>query len=155
MASLHQQLATPGARLALSSRLKLFRHDLHGPKENSAFNDAARRRLARGFSIPSLYNHHIPVTTPCIDIMMVRSAEVDRLCNQYLQLEPALDFPSGSLLRNADIQEELYHRLFSADALPFPPPLRYQARALKQLLSKIEDSIDDWEEHVSFDAKMT
>ncbi|KAK8073239.1 hypothetical protein PG994_004138 [Apiospora phragmitis] len=72
---------------------------------------------------------------------------VNRFCSQYLQLERYLDFPSGQLLREAHVQDALLRRLFADDALAHPPPPRYQIRVLKDLVARIEASIDDWEEH--------
>ncbi|KAK8099668.1 uncharacterized protein PG998_012909 [Apiospora kogelbergensis] len=72
---------------------------------------------------------------------------VNRFCSQYLQLERDLDYPTGQLLREAHVQDALHHRLFAGDALAHPPPARYQVRVLKELVSRIEASIDDWEEH--------
>ncbi|KAI1371114.1 FAM86A protein [Hypoxylon crocopeplum] len=72
---------------------------------------------------------------------------VDRFCRQYLQLERDLDYPSALLLRDADVQDSLYRRLFADGALPHPPPQRYQLRVLKELMSRIEASIEDWDLH--------
>jgi hypothetical protein len=77
------------------------------------------------------------------------SQQVDRFCHQYLQLEQTPDYPDGETLRRPEVQDELYARLFAKDALKFPPPMRYQVRILKKLLSITEQSINDWEEHVS------
>lgn len=74
---------------------------------------------------------------------------VDRFCRQYLQLEPALDFPPGELLRLGAVQQSIYRRLFADDALSHAPPDRYRLRTLKALVARIEAAIDDWDEHVS------
>ena len=47
------------------------------------------------------------------------------------------------------MQEALFEALFAAGALRHKPPPRYEFRVLKELLSRIEASIDDWEQHVS------
>ena len=77
---------------------------------------------------------------------------IDRFCRQYLQLERELDYPAPTLLREQHVQEDLYRRVFSSDggavATP-PPPPRYQLRVLKELVKRIEASIDgDWEQYV-------
>lgn len=77
-----------------------------------------------------------------------RDDSIDRFCRQYLQLEWELDYPPTTLLREADVQDTLYHRLFADGALSYPPPQRYQLRVLKELMSRIEASIDDWDRHV-------
>ncbi|KAK8102185.1 Protein-lysine N-methyltransferase EFM3 [Apiospora sp. TS-2023a] len=80
---------------------------------------------------------------------------VNRFCSQYLQLERDLDFPSGQVLREAHVQDALHRRLFADDALAHPPPAKYQLRVLKELVSRIEASIDDWDEHEVSDDLMT
>ncbi|KAK4066818.1 hypothetical protein Trihar35433_7245 [Trichoderma harzianum] len=76
--------------------------------------------------------------------------QVDRFCHQYLQLEQHLDYPEPQNIRLPEVQDVIYQRLFADDSLPGgPPPLRYQVRVLKELVSRIESSIDDWDEHVS------
>lgn len=76
--------------------------------------------------------------------------QVDRFCHQYLQLEQSLDYPEPQNIRLPEVQDVIYQRLFADDSLPGgPPPLRYQVRVLKELVSRIEASIDDWDEHVS------
>jgi predicted nicotinamide N-methyase len=62
-------------------------------------------------------------------------------------VEPAPDFPDAELLRDEVVQETIYERVFS-DALPLRPPRRYQARILKELIARIEASIEDWDQHV-------
>lgn len=82
---------------------------------------------------------------------------IDRFCRQYLQLERELDYPAPTLLREQHVQEDLYRRVFSsssdggaaADGAPPLPPPRYQLRVLKELMKRIEASIDgDWEQYV-------
>jgi hypothetical protein len=60
-----------------------------------------------------------------------------------------LDYPDADLLRQSSVQEALYEHLFAEGAVPFPPPHRYRLRVLKELLSRIEKSINDWEEQVN------
>ncbi|KAI2618251.1 FAM86A protein [Hypoxylon sp. NC1633] len=81
------------------------------------------------------------------DIPKSRDAGVDRFCRQYLQLERHLDYPSPVLLRDTDVQDALYSTIFADGSLPYPPPLRYQLRVLKELTSRIEASIEDWDVH--------
>src|SRR3569833_4099005 len=74
--------------------------------------------------------------------------QVLRFCHQYLQVETRLDYPPASSIRRHDVQEYLFQHLFSDGALQHPPPQRYQRKTIKELLSRIENSIDDWEEYV-------
>lgn len=73
---------------------------------------------------------------------------MDRFCWQYLQLENSPDFPAPETLREEACQEELFRRLFADGALAHPPPHRYQLAVLKELVGRIEASIEDWDEHV-------
>ncbi|KAG8362049.1 hypothetical protein FVEN_g305 [Fusarium venenatum] len=73
--------------------------------------------------------------------------QVDRFCHQYLQLQPDLDFPESALLKTSQVQNEFYERLFADGAVRYGPPPRFQLRVLKELMSRIEASIDDWEEY--------
>lgn len=77
------------------------------------------------------------------------AAQIVRFSRQYLQLEPSPRFPDDHLLRQDETQDFLYKKLFAPDALTCAPPLRYQLRILKELVSRIEASIDDWDQHVS------
>jgi hypothetical protein len=52
-------------------------------------------------------------------------------------------------LREASTQEAIFQSVFAEDAVRYGPPLRYQLRALKELVAKIEASIEDWDAHVS------
>lgn len=74
---------------------------------------------------------------------------VDRFCHQYIQLEPTLDYPKTTLLRESHVQEAIFTKLFADNAIQYGPPPRYKIKILKDLVSKIETSIDDWDEHVS------
>lgn len=78
-----------------------------------------------------------------------QSVPLLRFSRQYLQLEPDLTYPDGILLREAASQEFLYETLFAHDATSSPLPPRYQLRVLKELVARIEDAIEDWDEHVS------
>ncbi|KAK4121181.1 hypothetical protein N657DRAFT_682842 [Parathielavia appendiculata] len=72
--------------------------------------------------------------------------KVSRFCWQNLQVEPAPDFPDAELLRDEIVQETIYERVFS-DTVTLRPPRRYQVRILKELIARIEGSIEDWDEH--------
>jgi len=69
---------------------------------------------------------------------------------QYLQLfEPDfLAWPPKALLRDAHIQDWLYKNLFDLNTHARLPAVRYRCRVLKQLIAKIEQSIEDPEEDV-------
>jgi len=75
--------------------------------------------------------------------------QLARYCSQYLQLEPKLDLPAREVLRESKTQEAIFENLFDDGALRYAPPAHYQLRMLKELVARIEASIDDWEEHVS------
>lgn len=77
-------------------------------------------------------------------------AAIDRFCHQMLQLEPSPDLPGPALIRRAEVQDQIYRRLFGADAPAYGPPVKYQIRMLEKLLAEIEASIDDWDQDVSF-----
>ncbi|KXX73966.1 Protein-lysine N-methyltransferase efm3 [Madurella mycetomatis] len=71
---------------------------------------------------------------------------ISRFCWQCLQLELVLEFPSGELLRDEEVQELIYERLFAGHVTALPPP-RYRLRILKDLIAKIESSILDWDKY--------
>lgn len=75
---------------------------------------------------------------------------LDRFCRQYLQFFLHLDYPDDQYLRNEAFQETIYTRLFQDGSVPHPPPLIYQVRVLKELLKRIEESIQNWDEEVRF-----
>lgn len=74
--------------------------------------------------------------------------QLDRFCRQYLQVKLDLDYPTDSCLRQDAAQEEIFHRLFDKAYVKYTPPLRYQLKVLKELMRRIEGSIQDWEEEV-------
>jgi hypothetical protein len=74
---------------------------------------------------------------------------LDRFCRQYLQLHLKLDYPDAEYLCYAAFQEALYVRLFQKDSIQHPPPNSYQFRVLKELVKRIEQSIQNWDEEVS------
>ncbi|KAI0473211.1 FAM86A [Xylariaceae sp. FL0804] len=88
-----------------------------------------------------------------------------RFCREVLQLEEAerggLHYPPASLLREERVQGGLARRVFFADGdgaavdHPPPPPPRYRLRVLKELVARIEESIDDWDQHGVSDELMS
>ncbi|KAF9769035.1 hypothetical protein IL306_013591 [Fusarium sp. DS 682] len=78
---------------------------------------------------------------------MSSSKQVDRFCRQYLQLQSDLDYPEPALLKTSQVQEAFHESLFADGAVRYGPPPRFQLRVLKELMSRIEASIDDWEEY--------
>lgn len=76
------------------------------------------------------------------------SESVDRFCYQYLQLEPTLEYPTAEVIRETSAQETIYKKLFSDEAPRYSPPARYRLRVLKELVARIESSIEDWDQHV-------
>lgn len=75
--------------------------------------------------------------------------QVSRFCWQYLQLDSTPELPDGEVLRDEEVQEAIYKRLFADDAIALPPPQRYQLRILKLLIARVESAILDWDQHVS------
>ncbi|KAK7454972.1 hypothetical protein Landi51_03181 [Colletotrichum acutatum] len=75
------------------------------------------------------------------------SESVDRFCYQYLQLEPILEYPTGQIIREPSAQGTIYKKLFSDEAPRYSPPARYRLRVLKELVARIESSIEDWDQH--------
>jgi protein-lysine N-methyltransferase EEF2KMT len=78
----------------------------------------------------------------------VNTSPLLRFCRQYRQCEDVLDYPEPAYLRDWSFQDEIHRELFAEDALKYATPPRYQVRVLKELLSRIEASITDWDEHV-------
>jgi hypothetical protein len=75
---------------------------------------------------------------------------LDRFCHQYSQLQLKLDYPQGNYLRNTAFQEAIYSRLFQEESIQHPPPRSYQFCVLKELVKRIEESIQDWDEEVRY-----
>ncbi|KAH7399891.1 putative methyltransferase-domain-containing protein [Cadophora sp. MPI-SDFR-AT-0126] len=71
--------------------------------------------------------------------------QLDRFCRQYLQVTLELDYPTEEHLKSDAFQQSVYSRIFS-DRVQYAPPLRYQLRVLKELMKRIEASIQDWDE---------
>jgi len=74
--------------------------------------------------------------------------QLNRFVRQYLQLQLDLDYPDEEHLRNDAFQQSLHSNLFSEHENKKSPPARYQLRVLKELVRRIEQSIQDWEEEV-------
>ncbi|QUC23434.1 uncharacterized protein UV8b_07675 [Ustilaginoidea virens] len=81
--------------------------------------------------------------------------QVERFSHQYLQLQSDLDFPQAEYLRLDEVQDELHTSLFSKDGSNVGPPVRYRLTTLKELVSRIESSIDDWEQYAVSDDIMS
>jgi hypothetical protein len=80
----------------------------------------------------------------------LRDSQVARFTRQYLQLEASLDFPDSTILREASTQRQLrplVSRHVESSLAHLPPP-RYRFRMLKELLHRIEESIEDWDDQV-------
>ncbi|CAL3968504.1 unnamed protein product [Diplocarpon coronariae] len=71
--------------------------------------------------------------------------QLDRFCRQYLQVTVELDYPADEQLRDNAFQQCIYTRCF-ADHIHHAPPPRYQLRVLKELVRRIERSIQDWDQ---------
>ncbi|CDM29149.1 hypothetical protein DTO013E5_5859 [Penicillium roqueforti] len=73
---------------------------------------------------------------------------IDKLAAQYFQLVELqqLDLPPGPVLIQPAVQTALYERMFNENAVFPVPPDRYRSRVLKQLISRIEESIINPEE---------
>lgn len=75
---------------------------------------------------------------------------IDKLAAQYFQLVELqnLALPPGPVLIQPAVQTALYERMFNENTV-FPiPPDSYRSRVLKQILSRIEESITNPEEDV-------
>jgi len=74
------------------------------------------------------------------------------LQRQYLQLvEPSqLRWPDAQVLKRPDVQAWIFLHMFDESSIKSLPPERYQLRALKLLIAKLERSIVDPEEDVRF-----
>ncbi len=81
-------------------------------------------------------------------ILFEAQRQLDRFCRQYLQVQLDLDYPDEEHLRNEAVQQAIFSRLFADHAIAYAPPPRYQLRVLKELMKRIEQSIQDWEEEV-------
>ncbi|KAL5604874.1 hypothetical protein BROUX41_001795 [Berkeleyomyces rouxiae] len=73
--------------------------------------------------------------------------QVQRFCRQYFQLERDLDFPAAEYLREEAVQAQISQYINDPLRTDSGPPPRYRLRALKSLVSYIESSISDWDEH--------
>ncbi|CAG7917349.1 unnamed protein product [Penicillium olsonii] len=72
---------------------------------------------------------------------------IHKLAAQYFQLVELnhLDLPPGSVLVRPEVQAALYEHMFDETIFPIPPH-SYRSRVLKQILSRIEESITDPEQ---------
>jgi hypothetical protein len=81
-------------------------------------------------------------------LSLIARRQLDRFCRQYLQGQFEINYPDEEHLRNDAIQQCIYFKLFAENAVEYAPPPRYQLRVLKELVKRIENSIQDWEEEV-------
>lgn len=96
----------------------------------------------------ALISCDIKFITMCNSATMTDS--IDKLAAQYFQLVELqnLALPPGPVLIQPAVQAALYERMFNENAV-FPiPPDSYRSRVLKQILSRIEESITNPEEDV-------
>jgi len=79
------------------------------------------------------------------------NTQLTRFRAQYLQvLDPGtLSWPPHAMLKKANVQAWLFKNLFDKQNLQYLPSDRYQARVLKIVLSRIEESIEDTDQDVS------
>ena len=85
----------------------------------------------------------------CVDSTAMTDS-IDKLAAQYFQLVELqqLDLPPGPVLIQPDVQAALYERMFDENTV-FPiPPDNYRSQVLKQVISRIEESITNPEEDV-------
>jgi hypothetical protein len=81
--------------------------------------------------------------------MMAESAQLARFCRQVLQLETRPDFPPPGILREDAAQDCIVENAFLEETVQWLPPAGYRLRILKSLASRVEQSITDWDQHVS------
>ncbi|RKF60618.1 Protein-lysine N-methyltransferase EFM3 [Erysiphe neolycopersici] len=74
------------------------------------------------------------------------TSQYGRFYRQVLQLYTKIDYPDNKYLRDVSNQRVIYDTLFAETALKHNLPIRYQFRVLKELLRRIENSIDDSDE---------
>ncbi|PHH52388.1 Protein-lysine N-methyltransferase EFM3 [Ceratocystis fimbriata CBS 114723] len=75
------------------------------------------------------------------------SFQVQRFCRQYFQLERELDFPTAEYLRDEEVQRKISFCINDPLRSHSGPPPRYKLRAIKELVSRIEASINDWDKY--------
>jgi protein-lysine N-methyltransferase EEF2KMT len=80
------------------------------------------------------------------------SQQLGRVSRQYFQLlgPEQLEWPSGDVLKDPEVQAWIYHNIFSESASHNAPPDRYRLRVLKNLLSIIESAVKDPDEDVGY-----
>lgn len=89
------------------------------------------------------------ILSATLDSHIAVMQSIDTLVAQYFQLVevPRLAIPNGRELINPATQHAVYDRMFDACLWPLPP-VNYQTRVLKMILSRLEESISDPEEDV-------
>jgi len=112
-------------------------------------------RSLSGSAIDSMLENSFPIPSSCQSLNMAlpdeENTQLTRFRAQYLQvLDPGtLSWPPHAMLKKANVQAWLFKNLFDKQNLQYLPSDRYQARVLKILLSRIEESIEDPDQDVS------
>jgi len=86
--------------------------------------------------------------TDTSDLLPQAQHQLNIFKRQYFQLQTNIRFPDSEWLRQDYFQRALYSEIFSDDRNVPHPSKRYQLRILKELISRIESSIIDWDEEV-------
>lgn len=98
---------------------------------------------------------YTPIPSPYQSLDMALTVEentqLTRFKAQYLQLLDlrSLSLPDRATLKKADVQAWLFKNLFDKQNLQHLPNDRYQARVLKIILARVEESIEDPDQDVS------
>ncbi|KAL4869675.1 hypothetical protein BDV12DRAFT_167465 [Aspergillus spectabilis] len=81
---------------------------------------------------------------------------INALAAQYFQQvePPSLSLPDGPTLVSPTIQSAIYEHMFNDNTAWPLPPAPYQARVLKMIIARIEESISDPEEDEILDSLM-
>ncbi len=110
-----------------------------------------QRQEEKQSSSSSLHELHAEAATG-MEAQLSQDAgrQLDRFCRQYLQLLREPDYPQDEHLRAELFQQSLFARLFEENAVAHPPPLRYQLRVLKELITRIEQATTGSEDEVCF-----
>lgn len=79
------------------------------------------------------------------------SDPIRTLAAQYFQLvdPPNLYIPPENVLKQPNVQQALYERMFEETITPLPPAT-YRTRVLKLILARVEETFTDPEEDVSY-----
>ena len=109
-----------------------------------ALHSLAERQELTPFFGP--FSHYVLI----ISRLMASIKPVELLRRQYLQnLDPkSLTLPEKHVLKQPDVQKQIYACMFDKSGLRYPPPERYQFRILKRIITALEDAIEDPNEDV-------